>query len=316
MTGVQTCALPIYALTEARLNAGTVQARLEHDQVELSRLLSEQQERKVRLKSLELHKAELAAGQERSRAEQARNEAVVRDLGARADRIRAAYVDAQETQTELHQKVRQSEELLSGVRKRLVASREARVTVEVRRAELNTHLQTVESTLSGTYQLSIDTALAQEPHEKERRLQSEEGRSEEEVTQALREELQGLRGKLERMGPINLAAIEEHDALEERHRFLTSQQEDLSNSIKSLKEIIQRINRTTQRMFIETFNELQEKFGEVFTRLFPGGRAELVLVEPEAPTDEEQQSAREPGDRKSTRLNSSHSSVSRMPSSA
>ncbi len=282
-------------LTEARLSAGTVRSRLEHDQAELSRLLNEQQERQVRRKSLELHIAELAAAREQSRTEQARNEAVVRDLGARADRIRSDYVDVQETQTELNQKARQSEELLGEVRKRLAASREARLAVQVRRAELNTQLQTVESTLSGTYQLAVDAALEQEPHEKERRLQMEEDRSEEEVTQALREELQGLRGKLERMGPINLAAIEEHDTLEERHRFLTSQQEDLSNSIKSLKEIIQRINRTTQRMFIETFNELQEKFGEVFTRLFPGGRAELVLVEPEAPTEEEQQSAREPG---------------------
>ncbi len=284
-----------HQLTEARLSAGTVRARLEHDQVELSRLLSEQQDRRVRLKSLELHKAELAAAKEQSRTEQARNEAVVRDLGARADRIRADYVDAQETQTELHQKARQCEELLGQVRKRLAASREARLAVEVRRAELNTQVQTLESTLGGTYQLALEAALAQEPHEKEQRLESEDGRSEEEVTQALREELQGLRGKLERMGPINLAAIEEHDALEERHRFLTSQQEDLSDSIKSLKEIIQRINRTTQRMFIETFNELQEKFGEVFSRLFPGGRAELVLVEPEAQPTEEEQSAREPG---------------------
>lgn len=282
-------------LTEARLSAGSVHAKLEHDQLELSRLLREQQDRTVRLKSLELRIGELAAAEEQSRAEQARNEAIVRDLGARADRIRADYVSAQEAQTELHQKARQSEALLGGVRKRLAASREARLAVEVRRAELNTQLQTVESTLSGTYELALENGLAQEPHEKERRLQSEEGRSEEEVTQALREELQGLRGKLERMGPINLAAIEEHDALEERHRFLTSQQEDLSNSIKSLNEIIQRINRTTQRMFIETFNELQEKFGEVFSRLFPGGRAELVLVEPETPLTEEEPSAREPG---------------------
>ncbi len=283
-------------LTEARLGAGTVKAKLEHDHLELNRLLGEQRERDVRLKSLELHIAELAAAKEQSRAEQERNEAVVRDLGARADRIRADYVSAQETQTELHQKARQTEELLGELRKRLAASREARLAVEVRRAELNTQLQTVESTLSGTYQLPLEDALQQEPHEKERGLEAEEGRSEEDVTQALREELQVLRGKLERMGPINLAAIEEHEALEERHRFLTTQQEDLSNSIKSLQEIIQRINRTTQRMFVETFNELQEKFSEVFSRLFPGGRAELILVEPETqPTEEEQPSAREPG---------------------
>ena len=97
------------------------------------------------------------------------------------------------------------------------------------------------------------------------------------------------------MGPINLAAIEEHQALEERHAFLTAQEEDLTNSIKSLKEIIQRINKTTQRMFLETFHELQEKFGEMFGRFFRGGRAELVLIEPQVEEGQNGESSLEPG---------------------
>src|SRR6185295_19117100 len=95
----------------------------------------------------------------------------------------------------------------------------------------------------------------------------------------LRQQLQKIRERLERMGPINLAAINEHQELEERHRFLSTQEQDLSNSIASLKEIILRINRTTKDMFATTFAELQEKFGEVFAKFFRGGRAELQLVE-------------------------------------
>ena len=97
------------------------------------------------------------------------------------------------------------------------------------------------------------------------------------------------------MGAINLAAIEEHRELDERYRFLTTQEQDLSHSIGSLKQIIQRINRTTKEMFVSTFNELQQKFGEVFTKFFPGGRAELQLVEevPEEGTDQEM--SHEPG---------------------
>jgi chromosome segregation protein len=101
---------------------------------------------------------------------------------------------------------------------------------------------------------------------------------------ALREQLQKIREKLDRMGPINLAAIHEHQELDERYRFLTTQEQDLSTSIGSLKEIIQRINRTTKDMFAGTFAELQQKFSEVFVKFFPGGRAELQLVE--APADE------------------------------
>ena len=99
---------------------------------------------------------------------------------------------------------------------------------------------------------------------------------------ALREQLQKIREKLDRLGPINLAAIHEHQELDERYRFLTTQEQDLSTSIGSLKEIIQRINRTTKDMFADTFAELQQKFSEVFVKFFPGGRAELQLVESQA----------------------------------
>jgi chromosome segregation protein len=111
----------------------------------------------------------------------------------------------------------------------------------------------------------------------------------------LRQQLQKIRERLERMGPINLAAINEHQELEERHRFLSTQEQDLSNSIASLKEIILRINRTTKDMFATTFAELQEKFGEVFAKFFRGGRAELQLVEVAPDETAEQKGPQEPG---------------------
>ena len=130
----------------------------------------------------------------------------------------------------------------------------------------------------GTYQLSLEVTLVQEPEAAEGTIQSDQ--------LPLRDQLQKIRDRLERLGPTNLAAIEEHRELEERYRFLTTQEEDLSKSVASLKEIITRINHTTKEMFLETFNELQQKFVEVFARFFPGGRAELVLVEPQANLEE------------------------------
>ena len=112
---------------------------------------------------------------------------------------------------------------------------------------------------------------------------------------ALREQLQKIREKLDRLGPINLAAIHEHQELDERYRFLTTQEQDLSTSIGSLKEIIQRINRTTKDMFAGTFAELQQKFSEVFVKFFPGGRAELQLVEVPADETAEGGGPQEPG---------------------
>ena len=66
--------------------------------------------------------------------------------------------------------------------------------------------------------------------------------------------------------------------MEERFNFLTSQKEDLEESLRSLQQAIQRINRTTRQRFLETYNLVNAKFQEVFPRLFCGGQAELRLT--------------------------------------
>ena len=90
-----------------------------------------------------------------------------------------------------------------------------------------------------------------------------------------------LRTKLEAMGPVNLVAIEEHKELEERFTFLTAQEQDLVNAKRQLMELIRKINRTTTEMFSKTFDQVNENFQVVFTRLFDGGNAKLVLVNEE-----------------------------------
>jgi chromosome segregation protein len=286
---------------DARVALSALCSRREHDEADLSRLSREQEERKTRTGSLEEQVAALAEAAARGLAEQKRHETLVRELDGRAGLVRAQLIEAQEAQARDAERARQVEGGLAAVRGALTVSREARTTIEVRRAEINTQLGSLESTLTGTYQLSVAEALAQasaqEPAEAGAVEAAEEGSGEGAPTdpaQALRDRLQKIRDRLGRMGAVNLAAIEEHRELEERHRFLTAQEEDLANSIKSLREIIHRINRTTKQMFLDTFNELQEKFGEVFARFFIGGRAELVMVEPEAGPDGEE-GAGEPG---------------------
>jgi chromosome segregation protein len=99
------------------------------------------------------------------------------------------------------------------------------------------------------------------------------------VTRRVRQaELQRL---LDEMGEVNLMAIEECAGMEERFTFLNSQKDDLEESLRSLQQAIQRINRTTRQRFLETYNLINAKFQEVFPRLFCGGRAELRLTDEE-----------------------------------
>ena len=206
----------------------------------------------------------------------------------------------QEQQAQDMAVARQLDAGLEDIRRALSALRESRMAVAVKKAEIRVQLGTVESTLLGTYQVDPGTLLDSSVVETTPARLSigeepiSEGRPAVDEA-ALREQLQKIREKLDRLGPINLAAIQEHQELDERYRFLTTQEQDLSTSIGSLKEIIQHINRTTKDMFASTFTELQQKFSEVFVKLFPGGRAELQLVE--APTDEtaEGNGPQEPG---------------------
>jgi chromosome segregation protein len=90
-----------------------------------------------------------------------------------------------------------------------------------------------------------------------------------------------VRGKLEALGEVNLAAIDEHEELGERFRFLSEQKADLEGSITQLREAITRINRTSRRRFRETFEAVDSRFRENFPRLFRGGKASLSLTEAE-----------------------------------
>ena len=95
------------------------------------------------------------------------------------------------------------------------------------------------------------------------------------------QQLESLRKGLQALGEVNLGAIEEHEELAERFRFLSEQQRDLQETIQSLREAIARINRTSRRRFRETFEAVSKRFSENFPRLFGGGKASLELTESE-----------------------------------
>jgi chromosome segregation protein len=91
--------------------------------------------------------------------------------------------------------------------------------------------------------------------------------------------LKELRGLLDRMGDVNLTAIEESEELQKRYDFLTSQKADLESAIARLESAIEKINRASRKRFREVFDAVNAKFQEVFPHLFRGGRAALALTD-------------------------------------
>jgi chromosome segregation protein len=91
--------------------------------------------------------------------------------------------------------------------------------------------------------------------------------------------------RIDSMGPVNLDAIQEYDELEERHAFLEKQNTDLTNSKEELLGVIAKINQTTKTLFADTFEKIRVNFAEMFTELFGGGKANLLLLDESDPLE-------------------------------
>ena len=154
--------------------------------------------------------------------------------------------------------------------------------LEIEQTQRQVHRDTVIERLEEHYHKPFAEYGAQLEALREQ-LQAAEGA--EMSTGADEEELTRLREKISRIGDVNLAAINEYEQLKSRHDFLFEQREDLQKAIEDLHKVIRKINRITQQRFMETFDQVNQKLGDVFPRLFEGGSAKLVLTEPDNPLE-------------------------------
>ena len=99
------------------------------------------------------------------------------------------------------------------------------------------------------------------------------------------EAIAGLRAKIDRLGPVNMMAIEQFDELETRHLFLTTQRKDLIDSIASTNDAIQRIDETSKVRFRAAFEAINRNFQETFSTLFGGGHAGITLIDEHDPLE-------------------------------
>jgi chromosome segregation protein len=97
----------------------------------------------------------------------------------------------------------------------------------------------------------------------------------------LSDRIHELRGSIRSLGPVNLEALEDLSEEAERHEFLTGQIDDLEAAEAELRDAIRELRKLIRERFVETFEVVNERFGEYFTRFFGGGQAELRLLQSE-----------------------------------
>ncbi|MBO0451708.1 chromosome segregation protein SMC [Candidatus Enterococcus murrayae] len=132
------------------------------------------------------------------------------------------------------------------------------------------------------YELKLDNALAYLQEEYSLTFEGAEAQANPEIDQlAAQNEVSRLKQAIEKLGPVNLNAIEQYQQVEERYDFLTTQRDDLLSAKEQLFETMDEMDDEVKTRFYTTFQAIREKFNLVFPNMFGGGRAELVLTDPD-----------------------------------
>ncbi|MAE31429.1 MAG: chromosome segregation protein SMC, partial [Verrucomicrobiales bacterium] len=190
---------------------------------------------------------------------------------------------------EADQKVEEREAALRAVREELSSSQERRSKLEVELAQNNMSAENLCERMQEKYQVALrevePVCLAVSGDDpgslKVEVLADEDAEGHETDWERVGEKVSELQDRIDRMGPVNLVAIEEYKEIEERHAELTRHHDDLVQAKERLLEIIEQINTETTEMFRTTFEKIRANFRDLFTEVFEGGKADLVLVDEE-----------------------------------
>jgi chromosome segregation protein len=229
-----------------------------------------------------------------SRTEQAQTE--IQDAQAKIEQLRheRELVSVQTAETLGLKNTQEAEiagrdESLRAQRSRLTELQGLRGGLDVELAQKNMSAQNLREKVQQKYHLNLEDIRSEcitITHAEEGQPQVETLTPEEMAASgagtdwtAISQQVDALQTRLDEMGPVNLVAIEEYEETEQRHQFLSQQYEDLVNAKTELLEIINRINTQTRQMFLETFEKIRDNFRLMFTEVFGGGKADLVLTD-------------------------------------
>ena len=235
--------------------------------------------------------------------------------GERLEALRGGVRAAEESLTELRHQADSIEKATRDARKTLEAIHGEVGELEVSRATEQSHLSHLARSCIDTLQLTLDEVAAEvqaaqaEPITAEaaghhvsraeadqvdrdfsRADSDDESEEAEEGTDTMPEpaiaasatpeaHIARLRQKIDRLGPVNMMAIDQFDELNTRHQFLTTQRKDLTDSIAATGDTIRKIDETSKVRFREAFAAIRENFQGTFSTLFGGGHATIALLD-------------------------------------
>ncbi|MCC8436965.1 chromosome segregation protein SMC [Brevibacillus sp. M2.1A] len=191
----------------------------------------------------------------------------ISELRQDKDRVAGLIQERRSERATLFYKQEQVEQQVKEIRREVKSLEEKLHQEEVKVNRNEVELDHLLNKLSEEYEMSYDLAKQKYPARGE--IQEE--------TQVVNR----LKKQIGALGTVNLGAIEEYERLAERQQFLSSQEADLNEAKDMLYQVIQEMDAEMSRRFKETFDAISEQFRDVFVQLFGGGRADLVLSNPD-----------------------------------
>ncbi len=255
-------------VTRAKVNAAALAERREGIARSLLRLQEQRREVETRREKLS---AEIAQGKERAATLEEKTKASNEQLSSmlkESEELREQLGRARVLYDTAQTKLRGGDDEVRAARSESNKVGERRSAADLALQTIRLEIGHLEQSVREKHLMEIgDVAEA-------RRAEAEEIDRERAEEQMLR-----LRERIEALGEVSLTAIDEAKEVGDRHAFLTAQKTDLEESIAKLRSAINRIDRASKERFKETFLLVNERFQQVFPRLFRGGAAELQLVE-------------------------------------
>lgn len=261
---------------------------------DLEGLMAELTEAKLRVATLQEKKQNLDRNMERARQSLRENESILlgrreevqdclRQMKEAEEKRREAEIDLnrllmehqdlqshlgkkKETLREEREKLERSETLGKERRESLHRLHEQRNALSMKLMETDLNLKHLLSGVEEKHRITTEAFLSRED-DRDYFAPEAEAR------------LAELKSLIDSMGEVNLLAIQEFEECRTRLDFLTEQEADLVQSLEALDQAIKKINRTSRKRFAATFEAVNHKFKEIFTHLFGGGRAEMVLTD-------------------------------------
>ncbi len=253
-------------LSGARLAAATLRERLQYLKRTYESASSSLATHESQLKAMRETAASASAAAARLAALPALVNRLQESLALRSLAIDHAVSAAEEASSSAYDEAARKQKVLQDARDALDATNEKLAELRVEKGRLEMRVHGAVKTIEQDCKTPLDRALQIEPLE---------AREETEERHA------GLVRRIANLGTINPDAAVEYDALKARYDFLAGQLADLEEARRSLTKITRAIDGRLKDDFVNTFHRVNENFQEIFTTLFPGGEAHLILDDPD-----------------------------------